>query len=72
MNGSGEGARACRAALAGRAHHKTGARLGAVSYCREVIERGPAQLLRSKLLLQDVHAAVWRRIKLADSLSTRG
>jgi len=51
------------------AHHKTGAKLGAVSYCREVIERRPALLLQLKLLLRDVHPAVWRRVKLADSLS---
>jgi hypothetical protein len=34
-----------------------------------VIEQRPPLLLRLKLLLRDVHPAVWRRVKLADSLS---
>jgi hypothetical protein len=34
-----------------------------------VIEQRPPLLLRLKLLLRDVHPAVWRRFKLADSLS---
>ena len=34
-----------------------------------MIERRPPQLLRLKLLLRDVHPAVWRRVELADSLS---
>src|SRR5271165_3604405 len=34
-----------------------------------VIEQRPPLLLRLKLLLQDVHPAVWRRVTLADSLS---
>jgi hypothetical protein len=33
-----------------------------------VIEQRPPLLLRLKLLLGDVHPAVWRRVKLADSL----
>ena len=36
---------------------------------REVIEQRPALLLRLKLLLRDVHPAVWRRVTLADNLS---
>jgi len=40
-----------------------------VSYCREVVERRPPLLLRLKLLLRGVHPAVWRRVKLVDSLS---
>jgi hypothetical protein len=34
-----------------------------------MIEQRPPLLLRLKLLLRDVHPAVWRRITLADSLS---
>jgi hypothetical protein len=34
-----------------------------------VTEQGPPLLLRLKLLLRDVHPAVWRRVSLADSLS---
>jgi hypothetical protein len=34
-----------------------------------VIEQRPPLLLRSKLLLRDVHPAGWRRVELADSLS---
>jgi Plasmid pRiA4b ORF-3-like protein len=34
-----------------------------------VIEQRPPLLLQLKLLLRDVHPAVWRRVKLADSLS---
>jgi hypothetical protein len=34
-----------------------------------VIEQRLPLLLRLKLLLRDVHPAVWRRVKLADSLS---
>ena len=34
-----------------------------------MIERRLPLLLRLKLLLRDVHPAVWRRVKLADSLS---
>jgi len=34
-----------------------------------VIEPRPPSLLRLKLLLRDVHRAVWRRVRLADSLS---
>ncbi len=34
-----------------------------------VIEQRPPLLLRLKLLLRDVHPAVWRRVTLADSLS---
>ena len=34
-----------------------------------MIEQRPPLLLRLKLLLRDVHPAVWRRFKLADSLS---
>jgi hypothetical protein len=34
-----------------------------------VIEQPAPLLLRLKLLLQDVHPAVWRRVTLADSLS---
>jgi hypothetical protein len=34
-----------------------------------VIEQRLSLLLRLKLLLRDVHPAVWRRVKLADSLS---
>ena len=52
-----------------RAHHKTGAKLCLVIYRRAVIEQRPPLLLRLKLLLRDVHPAVWRRVKLADSLS---
>ena len=34
-----------------------------------MIEERPPLLLRLKLLLRDVHPAVWRRVRLADSLS---
>jgi Plasmid pRiA4b ORF-3-like protein len=34
-----------------------------------VIEQRPPLLLRLKLLLRDVHPAVWRRVTLADNLS---
>ena len=34
-----------------------------------MIEQRPPLLLRLKLLLRDVHRAVWRRVELADSLS---
>jgi hypothetical protein len=34
-----------------------------------VIEQHPPLLLQLKLLLRDVHPAVWRRVRLADSLS---
>jgi hypothetical protein len=34
-----------------------------------VIEQRPPLLLRLKRLLRDVHPAVWRRVKLSDSLS---
>ena len=34
-----------------------------------VMERRPPLLLQLKLLLRDVHPAVWRRAKLADNLS---
>ena len=34
-----------------------------------VIERRPPLLLQLKVLLRDVHPAVWRRVRLADSLS---
>jgi hypothetical protein len=34
-----------------------------------VIEQRPPLLLRLKLLVRDVHRAIWRRVKLADSLS---
>jgi hypothetical protein len=40
-----------------------------VRYCRGVIEGRPPLLLRLKLLLRDVHPAVWRRVEVADSLS---
>ena len=33
-----------------------------------MIEQRPPLLLRLKLLLRDVHPAVWRRVKLADNL----
>jgi hypothetical protein len=46
-----------------------GARVGVVRYSRAVIERRPPPLLRLKLLLRDIHPAVWRRVELADSLS---
>jgi hypothetical protein len=36
---------------------------------RAVIEQRPPLLLRLKLLVRDVHPAVWRRVKLADGLS---
>jgi Plasmid pRiA4b ORF-3-like protein len=36
---------------------------------RVVIEQRPPLLLRLKLLLRDVHPAVWRRVTLADNLS---
>src|SRR3974377_1974123 len=51
-------ASASRSAVSHRAHHKTGARLSVVSYCREVVERRPPLLLRLKLLLRGVHPAV--------------
>jgi hypothetical protein len=34
-----------------------------------VIEWRPPLLLRLKLLLRDVHPAVWRQVQLADNLS---
>ena len=34
-----------------------------------MIEQRPPLLLRLKLLVRDVHRAIWRRVKLADSLS---
>ena len=40
-----------------------------VIYRRAGIEQCPPLLLWLKLLLRDVHPAVWRRVKLADSLS---